>query len=167
MKPVLFPFATSLRLLPDAVHTEVMTRLVNHMLKGQTLKDDLDYLEGKRLCLAVSDTGNALSFRILNQSLHRIPAREGWDVRIQGRLEDFWKLATRAEDPDTLFFHRQLSIEGDTDAGLYLKNLLDALDFDLDAHLEAVLGSRFAPLARGLAQRTGIESRIKRLTEVL
>ena len=34
----------------------------------------------------------------------------------------------RDEDPDTLFFARRLTIEGDTELGLMVKNALDALD---------------------------------------
>lgn len=32
------------------------------------------------------------------------------------------------EDPDTLFFQRRLLISGETDLGLEVKNLLDAVD---------------------------------------
>ena len=37
-------------------------------------------------------------------------------------------MATRRVDPDTLFFERRLSIDGDTETGLRLKNLLDAVE---------------------------------------
>jgi len=40
-------------------------------------------------------------------------------------------LATSNEDPDSLFFSRKLSIEGNTEDGLYIKNLIDAMDFDI------------------------------------
>lgn len=43
-------------------------------------------------------------------------------------------LAQRQEDPDTLFFNRRLSMEGDTELGLVVKNTLDGLElpvFDL------------------------------------
>ena len=35
----------------------------------------------------------------------------------------------REEDPDTLFFNRELQIEGDTALGLTTKNLLDCVDW--------------------------------------
>ncbi|EXJ09542.1 ubiquinone anaerobic biosynthesis accessory factor UbiT [Nitrincola nitratireducens] len=38
-------------------------------------------------------------------------------------------MAKRTEDPDSLFFQRQLSIEGDTELGLGIKNLLDSLEW--------------------------------------
>lgn len=39
-------------------------------------------------------------------------------------------IAARKEDPDTLFFQRRLRIEGDTELGLYVKNLMDAIDLE-------------------------------------
>ena len=39
-------------------------------------------------------------------------------------------LATRSEDSDTLFFQRRLSLEGSTELGLQLKNLLDGIEMD-------------------------------------
>ena len=50
------------------------------------------------------------------------------DVTLTASLRDFYLLAAREEDPDTLFFSRRLCIEGDTEAGLAVKNLLDAVD---------------------------------------
>lgn len=50
------------------------------------------------------------------------------DLTISGSLHDFMALATRQEDPDTLFFQRRLLLEGDIELGLELKNLLDATD---------------------------------------
>ena len=52
------------------------------------------------------------------------------DVSIRGQWKEFLLLASRQEDPDTLFFRRRLVIEGDTDLGLAIKNLLDSLDPD-------------------------------------
>jgi predicted lipid carrier protein YhbT len=38
-------------------------------------------------------------------------------------------MLARQQDPDTLFFHRKLAIEGDTELGLVVKNLLDRIDW--------------------------------------
>lgn len=73
-------------------------------------------------------------------------------MRIAGRLDDLVALARRDEDPDTLFFQRRLMLEGDTATGLLLKNLLDALDFDVDAHCSAVLGPQAGRWAAGAAR---------------
>ena len=49
------------------------------------------------------------------------------DVTVRASLGDYFALALRREDPDTLFFTRRLVIEGDTGLGLEIKNALDAL----------------------------------------
>ena len=161
----LVPLSVLLRALPDTLHTELLARLFNHLLRGQYLREQLVDLDGKRLAIGIKDTGNNLLFRVRGNRFVR-EGRGGqgdWDVRISGRLEDFWVLATRAEDPDTLFFNRRLAIEGETETGLYLKNLLDALDFDREAHLEEVFGPRLAHTIARVIDRTGIEPRIRRL----
>ena len=50
------------------------------------------------------------------------------DVIFTGNTNDLLMIAARREDPDTLFFQRRLRIEGDTELGLTVKNLLDAID---------------------------------------
>lgn len=52
-------------------------------------------------------------------------------------------LARREEDPDTLFFSRRLTLEGDTELGLLVENTLDALDASA-FHLGALLRPRGA-----------------------
>lgn len=139
---ILKPLTLVLRTLPDGLHIEFLSRLFNHLLRGQDLAVQLHGLEGKRIVIAITDTATELRFHIRNGRLRACPVGRGSepDVCIRGRLEDFWLLATGREDPDTLFFERRLGLEGETEAGLYLKNMLDALEFDWEAHLRAVLG---------------------------
>ncbi len=146
------PLALLLRTLPDGVHSELLARLFSHLLKGQPLAGQLAELEGKRVAIAITNSGNELIFLIHQGRVARAPGKQ-WDVRIKGKLQEFWLLATRQEDPDTLFFHRRLAIEGDTATGLHIKNLLDGLEFDWRAHVEAVAGPRLAPLIMDLAGR--------------
>ncbi len=156
-----WPLAMLMRTLPDSVHVEILSRLFNHLLRGQNIAGRLPELNGKRICLAFTDTGSALYFRIEQGSFRRLAtsARDerAWDVRISGTLHDFLLLATRREDPDTLFFNRRLAIEGDTETGLHVKNLLDALDYDIQAHLDAVLGERLGRMTRDALRRSGVE----------
>ena len=60
---------------------------------------------------------------------------------LSGTVYDYMLLASRQEDTDTLFFRRQLRMEGDTELGLYVKNFLDGLDMDthkIPGYLESV-----------------------------
>ena len=52
------------------------------------------------------------------------------DVCFSGSSQDLILIAGRKEDPDSLFFQRRLKIEGDTELGLEVKNLMDSLDLD-------------------------------------
>ena len=156
-----------LRLVPDAVHAEMIARAFNHLMRGQTLVERLGELDGRTVGIHV-ETASATSrsrgprldpigenasirmaFRIAGSRLMAV-APEQATVRIRGHLAEFLKLATRAEDPDTLFFQRKLAIEGDTETGLHVKNLLDGLDYDWDAHFRAVLPGPLAATASRL-----------------
>jgi len=156
-----WPLTLLLRTLPDSTHVEILSRLFNHLLRGQSIAERLPELNGKRICLTFTDTRSALHFRIEQGRFRRQPAgtqeSRAWDVRISGTLHDFLLLATRREDPDTLFFNRRLNIEGDTETGLHVKNLLDALDYDVQAHLDTVLGARFGRMAGDALRRSGAE----------
>ncbi|MDZ7660763.1 ubiquinone anaerobic biosynthesis accessory factor UbiT [Thiohalophilus sp.] len=142
------PLSLAFRLTPAALQTELLSRLFNHLLRGQTIAGQLEALEGKRLAIEITDSATLLNFTLRRGRLYRTGnvGREDRDVCIRGRLEHFWQLAARQEDPDTLFFNRQLEIEGETETGLYIKNLLDSLDYDWEAHFQAVLGKRLAKL---------------------
>ena len=50
------------------------------------------------------------------------------DLTLSATAHDFLMLAQRQQDPDTLFFNRRLSMEGDTELGLVVKNALDAIE---------------------------------------
>ncbi|MEE9597468.1 MAG: SCP2 sterol-binding domain-containing protein [Acidiferrobacterales bacterium] len=135
--------ALPLRVIPDVVHTQILAQVLSHLLRGQLLTTRLQELDGKTVCINITDGSCKLHFLIKDGRLHRAP-RSQTNVYIRGRLNDFWLLATRREDPDTLFFSRRLCLEGDTETGLHIKNLLDSLEYDWDAHFRAVLGEPVA-----------------------
>lgn len=147
------PLLLPLRFIPDAVHAELFARVFNHLLRGQPLAARLSEINGKSVCIDIRDAGAKLHFRVGQGRLR--PAAPGHtDVRISGKVEDYWQLATRREDPDTLFFSRRLCIEGDTETGVHVKNLLDALDYDWEAHFRDVLGASLGAAAYAVFQRT-------------
>ena len=76
----------------------------------------------------MSDAG--LDGRIRLSAFGFLPApQRAPEVTIRACALDFYRLARRLEDPDTLFFSRRLTIEGDTELGLLVKNALDAIDW--------------------------------------
>jgi len=150
--PIVTAVRLPLRWLPDALHAQVFARAFNHLMRGQALARRLPALDGKVVRIEISDIPNRIDLVIRGERLEGAHGRVP-DVVVHGPLADFWKLATRAEDPDTLFFQRRLAIEGDTETGLHVKNLLDALDYDLAAHVRAVLGEQFSRPALALLKR--------------
>ncbi|MBI2316775.1 MAG: SCP2 sterol-binding domain-containing protein [Betaproteobacteria bacterium] len=74
------------------------------------------------------------------------------EVTFRASACDFYLMARRIEDPDTLFFNRRLRIEGDTELGLVVKNALDAIDWQsLPAPLRPFL-DRWAGLFASAAE---------------
>ena len=147
---MLSPLLRPVRLLPSPVHAGLLSRLVNHLLRGQGIKKRLAELDGKVISLGVDDLGIELCFRIQGQSLqaawHTCP-----DVTIRGTSEAFLALALRRADPDTLFFQRRLSVEGETETGVHIKNLIDGFDYDLQGHFDATLPPALARMLGQLA----------------
>ncbi len=145
-------FLIPLRIIPDEMHAKLISRCINHMLRGQELKKRLWELEGKSVCLNIEDAQSRFHFLIQNGQLKSADNKMS-NVTITGNTIDFWQLATQQEDPDTLFFRRSLCIEGETETGVHIKNILDALEYDWDAHFNDVLLPPFAAIAKQLAYK--------------
>ena len=141
MSPGLSALQLFLNIVPEPLHGRATARACNHILKGQTISRRLEALEGKRLWLTILDSDTRLPFRFQNGHLRYDACRDQPDIHIRGELRYFLQLAMRNEDADTLFFARQLSMEGNTEDGLLLKNFLDAMEFDTEAHLQVWLGA--------------------------
>jgi len=152
---LLAPLALFLRAVPDAVHVSAVALAADRVLRNQGQDADLADLEGRSIALEVSDIGNRWQFRVEGRRLRADRSGRPADVVIRGALPDLVALALRAEDPDTLFFQRRLVLEGDTEAGLLVKYLIDGFELDWDAQLGALIGPRAAARARALAERSG------------
>jgi O2-independent ubiquinone biosynthesis accessory factor UbiT len=130
------PISTLVFLLPTFPPSFAFTKVLNLALGRIILKQYLEPLHGKQIAIRVKDLGLNLYFTIDADKF--TPARFGKvpDLSISATAQDFFLLATRKEDPDTLFFSRRLMVEGDTELGLVAKNTLDAIELPkLDAAL--------------------------------
>lgn len=121
------PLAFIARRLPEAPPAFALVTALNFVRSKLWPEEDFSWLKGKTVRLAILDLerGATLSFDGMRFHTGNAPA----DVTFGANLEDYLVLMRRKEDPDTLFFQRRLLIEGDTEVGLALKNLLDATDF--------------------------------------
>lgn len=116
--------------LPQAPPTWVFVKLLNQLVRRGVVPTDMSLLAGRRYEIHVIDAGIRLRFAA-DAAAFRPDARCGAepDLRLSATLANFARMMLREEDPDTLFFNRQLVIEGDTELGLMVKNLLDSVDW--------------------------------------
>lgn len=121
----------SLLLRPLARVPRPLVALVLDSALGRLLRPgDLDFLRQRRLRIRVRDLGIDWLLTLDSGGLRALDPAQPADTSISGNLREFLLLASRREDPDTLFFQRRLVVEGDTELGLQVKNLLDAVELE-------------------------------------
>jgi len=122
----------SLRLLPYSLHKSMLLTALHSVFKEAIEDGDFEFLQGKWLRISISDL--ALNWWISFDKNQLIMASKQEliieDVSFTATGDDLVLIAGRKQDPDTLFFQRRLKIEGDTELGLEVKNLIDAIDID-------------------------------------
>ncbi|BBS86819.1 SCP2 domain-containing protein [Aeromonas media] len=119
-----------LKLVPFTLQQNLMEALLAQAFKEAIQDGDFAFLAGKWLKVEVSDL--ELCWFVSEREGKLVVARdcERADVCFSGSSQDLILIAGRKEDPDSLFFQRRLKIEGDTELGLEVKNLMDSLDLD-------------------------------------
>ncbi|HQX59717.1 MAG: SCP2 sterol-binding domain-containing protein [Rhodoferax sp.] len=143
------PVGALLARLPAYPGSVLLVALLNRLLLPQLPADVLALLEQRTLRIEVRDARLTFDFSCANSRFIAVAAAAARDLTIGASAHDFLRLAQRQEDPDTLFFARRLSMQGDTELGLVVKNALDALEtpvFDLRQWAPHNLLARFAPV---------------------
>ncbi len=102
---------------------------LNVALARQLASDVTDLLTGKKLRLCVTDAHWTFDFEWQDARFVVCQNPGQADLTLSASAHDFFLLASRQEDPDTLFFCRRLAMEGDTELGLLVKNTIDAIEF--------------------------------------
>ncbi len=146
------PLGQALSRLPAYPGSLLFVTGLNLALAKKLVPDVTQMLKGKKLRLRVTDAHWAFDFAWVNDRFVACRNKAAADLTISASAHDFVLLARRQEDPDTLFFSRRLSMEGDTELGLLVKNTLDAIElpvFNLEqfkpAQVLARLRARRAP----------------------
>jgi len=130
------------RLIPYTAQKPVLSFALNEAFREPLRHDELDFLEGAKIRIRVTDLSIDWLIRVGAGRFVPIDRDLGEDVCISGECLDFILLATRQADHDTLFFQRRIRIEGDTELGLGVKNTMDSMDWeDLPQPLRRVLQS--------------------------
>ena len=122
------PVGAVLARLPAYPGSFLLITTLNKVLAQQLPADVRQYLLGKKLRIHVRDARLTFDFTCTGTRFAACQKQDSTDLTISANAQDFVRLARREEDPDTLFFNRRLSMEGDTELGLVVKNALDALD---------------------------------------
>ena len=115
--------------LPDAPLRMISERLVSRVLADAIRDGELEILEGREMAIMVEDLQLRLGFGLQDGKLVTTAGTHAAAV-IRGPFAAFAWLAAKHSDADSLFFHRLLLLEGDTELGLVIKNLLDATELD-------------------------------------
>jgi len=129
------------RKLPQWPHGLALVAGLNAALKVKLLPEsELTALEDKLFRVRVLDAGGTAHFTYRGGRFRPVfgPAREP-DLAFAANLSAYLQLLARQEDPDTLFFKRELEITGDTELGLLVKNMLDAVEWPGLARLPLLL----------------------------
>ena len=118
------------KLAPKKLHSKLLILFLNRILSQQLIVGELNFLEKKNLRIVVSDANIIYNISISNGKFTSTHTNENSHLVIKASIYDFLSLAARKEDPDSLVFQRRLTIEGDTELGLELKNFLEGIDIE-------------------------------------
>jgi len=115
--------------LPQWPHSLALATALNAALALKFLDAaELAALDGRLVRIRVVDAGATASVVMRGGRFRAAPAGSGADLVFAAPLTAMLQMLTRQQDPDTLFFERTLAIEGDTELGLIVKNLLDRIE---------------------------------------
>jgi predicted lipid carrier protein YhbT len=142
------PLGKLLSLLPAYPGSVLFVTALNLALAKHLPSDVRQTLAGKKLRIRVTDAQLGFDFEWCQGAFSACRNKAEADLTIGANAHDFLLLAQRREDPDTLFFSRRLSMEGDTELGLLVKNTMDAIElpvFDLARLAPRQVLGRFLP----------------------
>ncbi len=112
--------------VPAPLSDPLILLVLNRAFAPVIAKGELDLLDGRRLTLEARDIGRSITISLREGRLCATPGPG--DATVSAACYDFLQLAAGRLDPDTLFFQRRLSLAGDTELALGVKNLLGSLD---------------------------------------
>ncbi len=144
-------WAPLLRLVPPRWRGQAFERLARTTLADTFASGALADLRGRRIGVEVSDLGMRWIVEVHTHQLVVLDPVATPEALVRGTLTDLLQLVSRREDADTLFFQRRLTLTGDVELGLLVRNLLDQLPwerFPLATRILLDRGARFSEEAR-------------------
>ncbi|MCH8531512.1 MAG: SCP2 sterol-binding domain-containing protein [Saccharospirillum sp.] len=113
---------------PCSLANPLIEVILNRSLKRPLANGELVFMKDRLLTLEIIDLDRSLNIELVDNRLKCELADNQGDVTFKGKVAGFVALALKTQDPDTLFFNRSLSIRGDTELGLEIKNFIDRQD---------------------------------------
>ena len=141
--------APLLQLVPGHLRGQLLERAMARVLATPLADGELDFMQGRRLGIEVSDLD--LRWVIQCQDNRLTVCNAPAEASVRGTVTNLLLLASRLEDADTLFFQRRLVLTGDTELGLTVRNLLERLPWEsvpLGLRIGLNRGARLARAAR-------------------
>ncbi len=123
------PLSLPLKLLPRKLHGYALSKILNQVFKREMAEGELEFLEGRTICIHVGDADLRYAVSMQDGTFVEAGGRVP-DLTVSGSVYDYLLLVTGREDPDTLFFQRHLTMDGDTGLGVHLKNMLAAIEME-------------------------------------
>jgi len=125
--------------VPFFIQKAMLEKTLLHVFREVLHEGELDFLIGHYLKIHINDMNCTWYFTNIKQKI--VVQKEAQaTIAISGKLRSFAQLTAHCTDPDTLFFQRKLMIEGNTEMGLQIKNLLDDIDPEtLPTHLNKII----------------------------
>lgn len=118
----------SVRILPSPLFNTLLSRAANQTLGEQIRQGELDFLQGHYWEITLTDVPLTFYLTLDCGQLQVSQTPQTATVAFQGPLKSFMVLTLQWDDPDTLFFNRQLSVSGDTEMGLQIKNFMHSIE---------------------------------------
>lgn len=117
------------RRLPQWPHSVALATALNLANRREVFGEaERAALDGRVVRIRVTDAGACASVVFRGGRFRAASPDEPAALAFTANTAAYLQMLSRQEDPDTLFFHRRLLIEGDTDLGLLVKNLLDRIE---------------------------------------
>lgn len=113
--------------LPPQPPAFALALVLNRWLLPRLPADAARALSGPAVGVDVTDLGLALTLQLGPKGFRVTTPGTPAALRIKASAPAYWRLLAGRDDADRLFFERLLTMEGDTELGLVLKNALDAI----------------------------------------
>ncbi len=118
-----------LKWVPTFIEATAFGAFVTQVVEfNPDLKERLPEIDGKVYRFEATDLGKSFYLLIEDETIRVRPYHAGEpDATMRGALKILLGVLLGRLDPDTVFFSRELEINGDTAAALHLKNILSSI----------------------------------------